>query len=115
MDALLGERLNNEPVVFRGYTDSELLLAIAVSAGFWFPLALVAGFFAGSISMALGMAMLAVIGSIVGGASLYQKWKRGRPDHYLQQRLRIWLADAGIVKTRLVRHRGVMGLGRGVL
>ena len=61
MDALLGERLNNEPVVFRGYTDSELLLAIAVSAGFWFPLALVAGFFAGSISMALGMAMLAVI------------------------------------------------------
>ena len=32
MDGLLGERLNGEPVVFRGYTDSELLLAVAVSA-----------------------------------------------------------------------------------
>lgn len=112
MDALLGERLNNEPVVFRGYTDSELLMAIAVSAGVWFPAALVLGFLAGSVSMALGFAMLAVIGSIVGGASLYQKWKRGRPDYYLQQRVRIWLADAGFIKTRLVRHHGVMSLGR---
>ncbi len=53
MDALLGERLNNEPVVFRGYTDSELLLAIGVSAGFWFPLALAVGLFMGSVSIAL--------------------------------------------------------------
>ncbi len=114
MDALLGERLNNEPVVFRGYTDSELLLAIAVSAGFWFPVALVAGLFAGSVSLALGLAMRAVLGSIVGGASLYPKWKRGRPDYYLQQRVRLWLADLGLVKSRLVRHHGVMGLGREV-
>ncbi len=56
--------------------------------------------------------MLAVLGSIVGGASLYQKWKRGRPDYYLQQRLRLWLAGAGLVKTGLVRHHGVMSLGR---
>jgi len=112
MDALLGERLNSEPVVFRGYTDSELLLAIIVSAAVWFPLALVIGFFAGSVSMALGVAMLAVLGSVAGGASLYQRWKRGRPDGYLQQRVRLWLADAGLVKTGLVRHHGVMALGR---
>ena len=44
MDGLLGERLNGEPVVFRGYTDSELLLAVAVSSGFWFPVAAAVGF-----------------------------------------------------------------------
>ena len=60
MDGLLGERLNGEPVVFRGYTDSELLLAIIVSAAVWFPLALVIGFFAGSVSMALGVAMYTI-------------------------------------------------------
>ena len=43
MDGLLGERLNGEPVVFRGYTDSELLLAVAVSSGFWFPVAAAVG------------------------------------------------------------------------
>lgn len=114
MDALLGERLNSEPVVFRGYTDSELLLAALLSAAFWFPLALLVGFMAGSVSMALGVAMLAVLGSVAGGASLYQRWKRGRPDGYLQQRLRLWLAEAGLAKTGLVRHRGVMALGRDV-
>ncbi len=112
MDGLLGERLNGEPVVFRGYTDSELLLAVAVSSGFWFPVAAAVGFAAGSASMGLGFAMIAIIGSVAGGATLYQKWKRGRPEHYLQQRVQLWLASAGLVKTRLVRHRGVMGLGR---
>ncbi len=72
MDGLLGERLNGEPVVFRGYTDTELLLAIAVSAGFWFPVA--------------------------GGTTLYQKWKRGRPEYYLQQQVCLWLTDTGFVK-----------------
>ena len=114
MDGLLGERLNGEPVVFRGYTDTELLLAIAVSAGFWFPVAAAVGFLAGSASMGMGFAMLAIIGSVAGGATLYQKWKRGRPEHYLQQRMALWLAAAGLVKTRLIRHRGVMALGRGL-
>ena len=114
MDGLLGERLNGEPVVFRGYTDTELLLAIAVSAGFWFPVAAAVGLAAGSISMGMGFAMLAIIGSVAGGATLYQKWKRGRPEHYLQQRIGLWLAATGLVKTRLVRHRGVMALGRGL-
>ena len=30
MDGLLGERLNGEPVVFRGYTDTELLLRLSI-------------------------------------------------------------------------------------
>lgn len=112
MSDLLAERLNLEPAVFRGYTDSELVTAIVLSALVSFPAGLLAGLVVGRIALGIGLAMVATLGLVVLGASRFQEWKRGRPEFWLQQRAHLLLAEAGLVQSPLLRHRGVMSLGR---
>jgi conjugative transfer region protein (TIGR03750 family) len=109
---LSGERLNDEPPIFRGYSDSELIVAVVVATLACFPAGIFVGIGMGSVSMGLGIALLAALGMVAGGASLFQRWKRGRPDHFLHHRYRVAMADAGWSATRLLRHRGAMSLGR---
>lgn len=109
---LAGERLNAEPAVFRGYTDSELMSAVGLAAFAGLPAGGVVGFVMGSFPMAMGVTFLAMLGLVVLGATVFQAWKRNRPEFYLEQRVRLWLAERGLAATPLVRHRGVMGLGR---
>jgi conjugative transfer region protein (TIGR03750 family) len=109
---LLAERLNTEPTIFRGYTDSELMTAIGLTAAVWVPVGVVLGLLAGSVPLGLGVAFLAIIGSIVLGASWFQAWKRGRPEFWLQQRMALLLDEYGLVQSPLLCRRGVMSLGR---
>ncbi len=109
---ILGERLNDEPVIFRGYTDSEFVLSMALAGGACLPAGIAAGLALGSVSMGIGGAMMAAIGLVVLGASAYQNWKRGRPAFWLQQRAALSLAGAGLARPRMLRRRGAMGLGR---
>jgi conjugative transfer region protein (TIGR03750 family) len=111
-DDMLADRLNTEPVIFRGYSDSELGLAIKVAGFLCFPAGLVVGYLFGNIAIGLGGAMIAVIGSVALGATLFQRLKRGRPDFYFQQKLRIVLGSIGLSSCGLFRHRGQMSLGR---
>jgi len=108
----LGERLNDEPVIFRGYTDSEFMLALLLAGGTCFPVGVVGGFLAGKVSMGVGAAFMVAIGLVVLGASAYQNWKRGRPVHWLQQRALRRLAELGLARPRTLLHRGVMAQGR---
>jgi conjugative transfer region protein (TIGR03750 family) len=113
MHELLAERLNAEPVIFRGYTDSELVVAIALCGGLAFPTGLLGGVLIGRVFVGLGAGMILTLGLVVLGASAFQAWKRGRPEFWLQQRATRLLADAGLIRPPLTRHRGVMSLGRG--
>jgi conjugative transfer region protein (TIGR03750 family) len=108
----MAERLNTEPAVFRGYGDSELVAAMAVAAGAWFPVGLFGGLAAGRLGLGIGLAMAATFGSVVLGAGAFQTWKRGRPDYWLGQAFHRRLADGGVVASPLLRHRGVLSLGR---
>jgi conjugative transfer region protein (TIGR03750 family) len=112
MHDLLAERLNLEPAVFRGYTDSELVTAIVLAALVCFPAGLVAGLVIGRVALGIGLGLIATLGLVVLGASRFQTWKRGRPEFWLQQRLALLLADYGRVQSPLLRYRGVMSLGR---
>jgi conjugative transfer region protein (TIGR03750 family) len=112
MHDLLAERLNLEPAVFRGYTDSELVTAIVLAALACFPVGLVVGLVVGRVALGIGLALLATLGLVVLGASRFQAWKRGRPEFWLQQRLALLLAEYGLVQSPLLRYRGVMSLGR---
>lgn len=109
---MLAERLNNEPVVFRGYTDSELTMAIRVAAVVCIPIGVTVGVAAGSLPIGLGGALAGILVCIMYGAVVLQRWKRGRPDFYFQQRLRIRLHAVGVGQCRLFRSYGVMSLGR---
>lgn len=109
---LSGERLNAEPAIFRGYTDSELIVAVVAATVLCFPVGVALGIVMGSVSMGLGIALLAALGMVAGGASLFQRWKRGRPDHWLHHKYRVVADRLGLIRAPFVRHRGVMSLGR---
>jgi conjugative transfer region protein (TIGR03750 family) len=111
-EEILGERLNEEPVIFRGYTDSEFMLAMALAGGVCFPVGLFAGVLLGRVSMGIGVAFMAAIGLVVLGAGAYQNWKRGRPVHWLQHRASRRLAEWGLSRGGMLAHQGVMALGR---
>ena len=106
------ERLNDEPVIFRGYTDSEFVVAMALALSISLPTGLFAGILLGRIAMGIGLSMVSAIVLVVLGATVYQNWKRGRPLFWLQQRAPIAMADLGLVRTRFIRRRGVMSVGR---
>jgi conjugative transfer region protein (TIGR03750 family) len=108
----LAERLNLEPAVFRGYTDSELVAAIVGAGLVCFPAGLIGGLAIGRIALGIGLALVATLGLVVLGASRFQAWKRGRPEFWLQQRARLGLGEWGLVPTPLARRRGAMSLGR---
>lgn len=108
----MGERLNDEPIIFRGYTDSEFVVALGLALLISFPSGLFAGFLLGRVSMGIGFSMAVAIALVVFGATVYQNWKRGRPLFWLQHRAAIALDCLGLARTRLDRHHGAMSLGR---
>ncbi len=108
----LAERLNTEPLIFRGCSSSELGAICLGAVLVWFPVGLITAGLAGAAMMGLGMAALSVIATIVIVASLFQRLKRGRPDGYYQQLVITQLHDRGWYRSRLIRHTGTWDLGR---
>jgi len=105
-DQLLGDRLNTEAIIFRGYTDSELSLTIRLCAVLYAPAGLAGGFLANNVGMGLGVAMLLSVATVWFGATLFQRWKRGRPDFYLQQQTHILLGERGLTRCEFLRGEG---------
>jgi conjugative transfer region protein (TIGR03750 family) len=108
----LADRLNQEPVIFRGSTHSELGLILLLATLFWLPVSLLIAACLGAPAMGLGMAMVGVLVTMVFGSTWFQRIKRGRPDYYYQHRLMIILHRLGLRKTRLILLSGVWDLGR---
>lgn len=109
---LLADRLNQEPVIFRGSTQSELGLILLLATLFWLPTGLIVAACFGVVAMGLGLAMLGVLLTIVVGSTLFQRIKRGRPDHYYQHRMIIWLQHRGLRSSQLIVRGGRWDLGR---
>jgi len=109
---LLAERLNHEPVVLLGYTDSELAWAIKIAGLLGFPVTLGIGWVFGKAMTGLGGGLLLTLGLVVAGGKILQRLKRGKPDFYYQTRLGLALHRAGLRDCGLIRYRGVMSLGR---
>ncbi|USB67188.1 TIGR03750 family conjugal transfer protein [Klebsiella pneumoniae] len=100
----LPDRLNREPVVFRGMTTTELFMVLAGGflaglTGGVFPAALL-GIWALVPSGALAGAALAIM---VGGKWLAQL-KRGRPDTWLYRMTGAWYARHGFGDPKLVQQ-----------
>ncbi|EBP4342163.1 TIGR03750 family conjugal transfer protein [Salmonella enterica] len=110
----LPDRLNQEPVVFRGMTTSELF--IALGGGF------VAGLAGGVFpAAALGIWALIPTGALAGAALAIMvggKWlarvKRGRPDTWLYRSMGAWFARHGYGDARLVQKSAVWVIRRSI-
>jgi len=113
---ILADRLNNEPPIFRGLSNSELGMVLKFGALFWVPVCLLIATLLGKTMMGMGAAMLMLLLTILVSGSLFQRIKRGRPDYYYQHYL--MLRDVFLrVKTntksdRVIQYSGTWGIGR---
>lgn len=109
---LLATRLDTEPVIFRGCSSSELGMIVGIAAAVWLPVSfLLAGLF-GVFTMGAGIAMVGVLATAFVMATVFQRLKRGRPDGYYQQRLRLRLEDLGLRRSGFIRRSGAWDIGR---
>lgn len=99
---ILADRLNAEPVIFRGSTSTELLAIVTIASIFWLPFSLFIAISLGELTMFLGIATIGIILSVFFGSTLFQSIKRGRPDFYYQHLVIIKLHKLGLRRAQLV-------------
>jgi conjugative transfer region protein (TIGR03750 family) len=97
----LPDRLNAEPVVFRGFTTPELGLAALAGVGIGLigsvPLAAVAGW----VMIPTGMLVMPLV--VIGfGGQWLARLKRGKPEHYIWQQLAIKKRRLGMGDRTLI-------------
>lgn len=108
----LADRLNAEPAIFKGCSSSELGMIVGVAIVVWLPLSLLLAWLLGAITMGFGIAGVGVVATVVVMATLFQRIKRGRPEGYYQQWLRIRLQTMGLYRTPWVLRSGSWDIGR---
>jgi conjugative transfer region protein (TIGR03750 family) len=111
-DDILADRLNVEPVIFKGCSASELGVIVGVAAAIWLPLSLLIAGLAGAITMGFGLSGIGVVATVLTTANLFQRLKRNRPCGYYQQRLLLWLDEVGLRRAPFVRRSGAWDIGR---
>lgn len=62
--------------------------------------------------MGLGIAGIAIVGTVVVAATVMQRLKRGRPDGYYRQAVTLKLARLGLIRSPFVIRDGHWSLGR---
>jgi len=115
-EEILADRLNNEPPIFRGLSNSELGLVIRAAALVWVPTCLTVAALLGKTMMGAGAAMLLILITVLVSGTLFQRIKRGRPDYYYQHYLML-RNMTGDIKTntrseQIIRYTGDWGIGR---
>lgn len=108
----LADRLNAEPAIFKGCSSSELGMIVGLAIVVWLPLSLLLAWLLGAITMGFGIAGVGVVATVVVMATLFQRIKRGRPEGYYQQWLRIRLQTMGLYRTPWVLRSGAWDIGR---
>jgi len=109
---IMADRLNVEPVIFKGCSSSELGIIVGVAVLIWLPLSLVLAGLMGAVTMGFGIAGVGIVATVVVTASLFQRLKRNRPDGYYQQQFSIWLHDHGLRRAPFIQRSGVWDIGR---
>ena len=112
LDEVLAERMNAEPMILRGCTSSELMTLVVIAIAVWIPLSILITWSLNAIAMAMGIAGIGVLVTVVMMATLFQKIKRGRPDGYYQQTIAIWLHRKRWRRSKFCLPDGRMSLGR---
>jgi len=109
---ILADRLNVEPAIFKGCSSSELGVIVTLAMLVWLPVSVLLAWMLGAPSMGLGLAGVAVVGTVVVTGSVFQRLKRGRPDGYYQQQFVINVSRFRVRRSPFIRRDGCWGLGR---
>lgn len=112
LDRVIASNVNNEPVVFRGCTTSEMLGVFAVSCLIVLPVFITAGVMMGNLGLMIGAAMMGILFVSLIGLSLLGGVKRGKPEGYYQHRWSLLSSRYFGGKKQFVDVDGVMGVER---
>ena len=106
------ERINEEPIILRGMTSSELKVAMIVTFIVWLPLSISLGIAVGRPMMGLGLVGVGGIATILFIGAVFQKVKRNKPDGYYQQLVTIAISKTGLKKSPFIKYSGSWSVGR---
>jgi conjugative transfer region protein (TIGR03750 family) len=112
MSDFLPDRVNAEPVIFRGVTSTELLYLLIGGIGLWTPISLVAALVIHRPLFTLIFALVLVIGTVYFGSIYLSGLKRNRPDHYYVQLAQMKFAGFGIGAPPFFTRSGYWALER---
>ncbi|MGV6989227.1 TIGR03750 family conjugal transfer protein [Testudinibacter sp. P80/BLE/0925] len=76
----LPERLNRQPVIFRGMTNSELFIMFGSGFVFGFVLGIAAAILVGEWALIPTLALLFAFVFVLSGGNVIARKKRGKPD-----------------------------------
>ncbi|MCX8957020.1 TIGR03750 family conjugal transfer protein [Erwinia psidii] len=102
----LPDRLNNPPVVFKGFTAGEFLLAAVVGIVAGIPLAVPLALvpFLGWLAFPTCMLLMPLVVIFLGGGWI-ASYKRGKPENYIWQRLEALRCRAGLSRALIMHSR----------
>lgn len=103
----LPDRLNREPVVWRGLTTSELFLALALGLGGGCISGILLALLSGYWPLIPGSALAGAALLIQGGGWILARAKCGKPDNWLSQAILAWLEHHHLRGRQLVQHSTV--------
>jgi conjugative transfer region protein (TIGR03750 family) len=105
--AFIPDRLNEEPIIFIGMTDSELKLAGMVSVGFWVPVCVVVAAVLGAGILGLAAGTLLAFASMWVIGKKLRVIKRGRPKQFHVMTITAWLEDRRLKSQTMIRQSTV--------
>lgn len=112
LSEVLPLRVNEEAVVFRGCTTSEITLIVVASTIFWVVVTGFVGAMVGEFYLFLGFSLFLVLVTAFIASTIFQRIKRGQaPGHY-QHVVSLLLASIGMKRTPFVRTDGQLRIGR---
>ncbi len=112
LKGVVATNVNEEAVILRGCTTSELIGASIVCTSVILPVFLIVGAVISKMMICMAVGFAANFGAIFGTATLMQKMKRGRPDGYFNHWMLLIGKKAGMVKAPFVIHDGQMSIFR---
>lgn len=99
------DRLIEEPVVFRGLTDTEVVMIIGIGIAFWVPVSVIVLLPFGWALFGVGIGFGMAIGTLLMAGKFLQNLKRRMPDGlhivYLKKQLqkKISVVNFGYIET----------------
>ncbi|WP_099074369.1 TIGR03750 family conjugal transfer protein [Proteus alimentorum] len=105
------DRLNAEPVVFRGFTTPELGITTLLSIFGGLIIAIPIMPFLGWVALPTISLLMPLITIILGGR-LLARFKRGKPENYLYRRIEWFLSLSGLGASQLICRSQVLSLRR---
>lgn len=107
----LPDRLNAEPVVFKGFTTPELFMTAGLSVLGGLVAAIPFIPFLGWLAFPT-VSLLMPLFTVFFGGKLMTRFKRGKPENYLYRRAELWLSRQRLGNPRLIHHSQTWALRR---